>query len=221
MPNTSINAAQFSKVLEDVSTSFKSQTAKTAGHKYVTLEPNGAIAWTENKAKALSFKELSLLVKSVLSDEQTTGVEKKKILDSFGLITEKFKDKKINFFVGLFFGWLIKDSQVSDAKQTILQNEKRIQEINQIKSNFIDQLIQKGIMPTPETGKAYTFTECYSLYKKSAVKLHPDKGGDVDKFKELNSLWETFKSRLQKATKKDADVNTAFLQEVDRKYGVE
>lgn len=60
----------------------------------------------------------------------------------------------------------------ANRKQSSKINNKRYYELIGVKVNATDQEIKKA-------------------YRKKALKEHPDKGGDIEKFKEITKAYET------------------------------
>lgn len=51
-----------------------------------------------------------------------------------------------------------------------------------------------------EISKEATSQEIKKAYRKIAMKAHPDKGGDVEKFKEINQAYEVLSNEDKRAT---------------------
>lgn len=64
-----------------------------------------------------------------------------------------------------------------------------------------------------EFEKATTLEELKAIYKKLAMKHHPDRGGDVEVMKEINALYDEYFERL-KNTHKNAKGET-YTKETD------
>lgn len=129
-----------------VTHSFKNNSG---GHEYLIIDPK--VGTTFDKNKAASFREITAFVKIIL-DSDVEIKEKQKILKNYEFITNKFKEKKLNWLNFLIFG-LFKAYQVHQANKLIdgwVKKEKNIDFANPI---FKDGLTKKRETILKKTGE--------------------------------------------------------------------
>lgn len=100
---------------------------------------------------------------------------------------------------------------IEQKKASILNRKaKFVVKFNKFRSE--NETIVKTVVANPLVENT-TFIEIYQFFKKLEFKLHPDKGGDQEKFKQLGKLKEMFYKILKKY--EDRNVDAKFAGEVD------
>jgi|GEM_PF-2938977 len=144
-----INNVQAADVLILVSNSFKKKNGKLCGHDYLIInKETGDLKQVNNKKESSSFSEIGDIVNNILNDNNIQNEKKLQVLKAYECINEGFKNKKINFFVKIFFHSIVstRESEILKADRMIKDANEKLRQFNSATTLKFDTKSKKDIL---------------------------------------------------------------------------